>query len=239
MANSERTFADRAARGRDLHAAIAEFEPVFEPADAALEPATYEAFLDDLDELNTDVNTADVAVSTAIQLHKTLLRTIKQRTTQVVAHIRSVTAWKQYLPAVKQAADKVRGYRPRSKPAPPPAPGDPPEPKPRKVGQQSYGDIDNLFEKVIKAVKLVPGYAPPATSNIQTAQLETLQGTSRGANTDLATKDAILSRAQSLRLAAYDGETGLREKMKAIKEATKSQYGQNSDEYLSVKGIRV
>lgn len=122
MPNSERTFADRLARGRSMHAIVAGFVPGFTPSDISLVPATYETFLDSIEALNTAVNAADSAVSPAVSLHKTLLLTIKQRTTQVVANVKSVAAWKQYLPAVKQAADKVRGYNPKQKPRPAPAP---------------------------------------------------------------------------------------------------------------------
>ncbi len=52
----------------------------------------------------------------------------------------------------------------------------------------------------------------------------------------------------SERLAMYDGEDGLREKMIAINASVpacrtqsggRAQYGANSPEYLSVKGIKV
>ena len=44
---------------------------------------------------------------------------------------------------------------------------------------------------------------------------------------------------QKARLEAYDGEAGLRAKMKAIKEAVRSRYGSSSAEFQQVKGIKV
>ena len=46
--------------------------------------------------------------------------------------------------------------------------------------------------------------------------------------------------ARRARTAAYDAnDTGLHAKMLAIKEATRSQYGAQSSQYLEIKGIRV
>ncbi|MDQ3116446.1 MAG: hypothetical protein M3Q86_07520 [Verrucomicrobiota bacterium] len=70
---------------------------------------------------------------------------IKDRTTRAVNYVGSNAAWEQYLPAVKQAADKVRNFRPSKKATPPPPDGTPPAKK-RMTGQQSYGDIEGLFE---------------------------------------------------------------------------------------------
>lgn len=92
---------------------------------------------------------------------------------------------------------------------------------------------------MIEAVRQIAAYAPPAVSNIQLAQLTALLASYRAANTDLAAKTAALTSAQRARSEAYDGDEGLREKMKAIKESAKALYGSNSSEYLSIKGIRV
>ncbi len=156
----------------------------------------------------------------------------------MTAFDKSNTAWNHFVPAVKQAADGVRGYRP-TKSAPTPPEGEPKKPK-RKVGQQSYGDIDALFEKVLEAVKPISDYLPAVTSNIQKSQLETLLTSYRSANSDFAKKAAALSAAQTARYAAYEDETsGLRTKMKSIKEAVKGQYGSKSAEFAEVRSIRV
>ncbi|HEX4665622.1 MAG TPA: hypothetical protein VH207_03400 [Chthoniobacterales bacterium] len=89
---------------------------------------------------------------------------IKDRATRAVNYVGSNGAWDQFLPAIKQAADKVRNVKTK-KSTPPPAPGEPPV-KPRMTGQQSFGDIDGLFEKLLEAVKLVPRFAPPPESLI-------------------------------------------------------------------------
>jgi hypothetical protein len=116
-------------------------------------------------------------------------------------------------------------------------PGQPPKPK-RNTGQQSYGDIDRWFDKLIEAVKLVPGYAPLASSNIQISQLATLLGDYRTANKDEATNSAVASKQRDERLVLYNAKTGsLRSKMKAIKKATGGQYTRKSTHFAAVKSI--
>ncbi len=241
MANAETTFADRHGRAETMQSTIAAFVPVFAPSDVSLLPAAFDAFL-------TTVNTANVAVSTAeaeatndVMLRAGLLKSIKERTTQIVGYVKSNKAWKNYLPAVKKAADKVRGYHPpKAKPAPPPPGSTPPPAVPkRNQGEQSYADAEGLFCKVIEAVKKVPGYAPTADSNIQIAQIESLLNGFGSANRDVGVSDVALTNKQVARLKLYDGPDGLREKMLAIKEAAKGQYGGQSAQYLSVKSIRV
>jgi hypothetical protein len=52
---------------------------------------------------------------------------------------------------------------------------------------------------VVEALKLVPGYAPPATSQIQLATLDTLQTDYRAANKGAATTGALMTKAERAR----------------------------------------
>lgn len=239
MANTETSFGDRLSRAQSMGEAIAGFVPAFAPSDATLAPAAFQATLSAIEGLNGAVAVHDAGVSSATAMRTSLQATIRSRTKQVVAEVKSNKAFAAYLPAVKQAADILLGRRPGSaEPLPVPA-VEPPKPK-RKLRQQSYGDIDGFFEKVIKAVKAIPTYLPTETSNIRKEQLEALLEAFRKANRKLKEEEAKLSAAQKGRLAAYeDPETGLREKMKSIKEATKAQYGLGSAEFAAVKSIRV
>jgi len=241
MANAERTFADRLQRGIDLQSKIFKFAPPFEPANTALDPTNFKLFLDLIESRNLLVATTQSASTAAIELHASLMATIKSRTTRVVDYISSNEAWSQFLPGVKQAANKVRNYHPSAnkKETPAGTPGTPAKPA-SKTGQQSYGDIDSSFEKLIEAVKLVPGYAPAAETNIQIAQLTALSASYRTANKAVATKGAELDAAQRSRKASFDdAKAGLRQKMKDIKKAAGAQYGRDSAEFTSVKGIAV
>lgn len=239
MKNSERSFADRLARAQKMQETTAKFEPLFEPAVTALEPDNFKLFLVLVEARNTLVANAEAASTAAIALHANLMATIKSRTTRVVDYVLSNEAWDQFLPGVKQAANKVRNYSPSANKKETPAkPGEPAKPK-TKIGQQSYGDIDNAFEKLIEAVKLVPGYNPKSESNIQIAQLTALLADYRQANKDVAKMDAALDSAQRARKDIYDGPVSLRTKMKAIKKGAGAQYGRDSSQFASVKGIKL
>jgi hypothetical protein len=234
MANSENTFGDRLTRGREMQNIIAKFDPPFDPADTSLQSGNFSFFLDLVEARNTLVATAGPASTAKVSLHSSLMATIKSRTTRVVDYVSSNEAWAQFFPGVKQAADKVRNYHPDANKKETPA--TPAKPK-RKTGQQSYGDIDQWFEKLIEAVKLVPGYSPKAESNIQNAQLVALLADYRLSNKDAAVTDAALDSGQRARKAIYDGTDGLRSKMKAIKKAVGAQYSRKSPEYAAVASI--
>jgi hypothetical protein len=215
---------------------IALLHPAFTPEDATLAPASFETFLELVKTKNNLVAAAEAAESQSVTLHKNLYDRIKTHTLRVVDTVEGNEAWAAYLPKIKEHASMVRNSRP-AKPAPPATPGAPAKPR-RKRGQQSYGDIDRWFEKLIEAVKLVPGYMPAVTSNIQITQLETLLFDYREANKDAAAKGAAASKERSERLPLYNGKTGsLRAKMKAIKKAVGGQYGRESTQFAEVKSI--
>jgi hypothetical protein len=239
MANTEQTFADRLQRGSTMQSKTAGFAPAFDPADATLDPVTFDTFLQSVVAANLAVATTGAAETSKAKVRRDFMLQIKDRTTRLVNYVGSNEAWDQYFTAVKQAADKVRNFRPSKKAVTPPN-GDTLPAKKRMTGQQSYGDIDGLFEKVLEAVKLVPAYAPPVTSQIQLVTLGTLQTSYRQANKDVATTEAAASKAVRTRKALYDAKTNsLRSKMKAIKKATRAQYGASSAEFADVKSIKL
>lgn len=235
MANPETSYPDRLQRGREIHAATAGFAPAFAPADADLLPAAFGTFLDGLDGLNMAVADAvsDWADSTAARTD--LVKEIKARALRALARVKSNSAWKMNLPAVKAAADKLRGYRT----PPPKAPEDGPPPRTRQKGDQSYADIKGLLDKLVAALKKVPAYDTGAPADISLAGLAAAATQLDGLNQLVAGKEQALAAARAPRKAAYDDDNGLKEKMLAIKEATKSQYGSKSPEFLQIKGIRV
>ena len=144
--------------------------------------------------------------------------------------------WKKYLPGIKSLVDKIRDNRP--KPPKPPAPAEgptSPAAKKRNKGEQGFGDIATNFEKLVAALAPVPGYAPPATE-LTIANLTTAAGNFNTQNSTMSTLNINLGLQQRDRSDGYDT---LRSKMKAIKEAVKSQYGSSSAEYDQVKGIDV
>jgi hypothetical protein len=235
MPETERSFADRLQRGRELHAAIGGFVPPFAPADGQLTPPNFEDFLENLGGINNAVAEAEAAWQESAASRSALVADIKARALRASSRVKSNAAWKTHLPAVKAAADKLRGYRtPKPK-----TPENEAPPKTRQKGDQSFGDIKALTDKLVAALKKVSGYDTGAPADISTAGLTAMSTQLDGINQLTAGKEQTLTAARAPRKTNYDGANGLKEKMLAIKEATKSQYGSQSPEYLQVKGIRV
>jgi hypothetical protein len=85
----------------------------------------------------------------------------------------------------------------------------------------------------------VAGYNTGVPADIGIASLAALSTQLDGLNQLVAGKEQALAAIRNPRREGYDGEDGLSAKMKAIKEAVKSQYGSASPEFQQVKGIRV
>lgn len=82
-------------------------------------------------------------------------------------------------------------------------------------------------------------YYAGSPGDISTAGLAAIATQLDGLNQLVAGKEQALASVRAPRKEAYDGGGGLKEKMLAIKEAARSQYGPKSPEFLRIKGIRV
>ncbi|MFT5470554.1 MAG: hypothetical protein ACI8UO_005683, partial [Verrucomicrobiales bacterium] len=152
---------------------------------------------------------------------------------------KSNSAWSRQLPAVKAAADALRGYRPSRKKSPPKDDGTPAT-RTKPKADQSFGDIKNLTDKLVSALKKVPNFDDSAPVGIDTTALALRSADLDASNKTVAAAEQDLKVARVERGAGYVAEgTGLRAQMKAIKEATRSQYGGSSPEYLQVRPIIV
>ncbi len=237
MAITEAGFADRQQRGQTMQAAIAALSPPFVPADASLAPAPFLTFVNMLDLLNTDVGTLSSQYTNGVQQREPMVADIKNRSLRVLEYVKSNSVWAEFVSALKKLVDKIRGNRPKTPKAPTPAegPGSAPAKK-RSQGEQSFGDIEENFERLIAALAAIPGYAPPA-ADLSIANLTTLATDFATKNLTMSTLGITLGLKQKARLDAFDGPGGLRDKMKAIKSAVRSQYGTDSAEYEQVKGV--
>ena len=236
MPISEKSFADRLQRGRQMQTTIAVFTPAFAPIDVTLAPAAFGTFLDELDVLHVATGTLVSQYSTEVPLRNDMVTTIKRLAAQVLSTIKSNPAWKNHVPAIKSLADKIRGVRPKAPKTEPPPPGTPPaEIKRRSTGEQGYGDIEDNFKRLIATLGGVPGYTPPA-AEITIATLTTLALTYGTKNLTMATLFAQLTTKQRDR---SDGFKLLNTKMKAIKQAIRGQYGPGSPESDQTGGIEL
>lgn len=234
MPESETSYADRLQRGRSMKSAIAGFIPPFAPPDATLLPAAFDTFLNGLNTLNTTAATKKADWQSSVADRIAMVKDIKARALRVSSHVKSNAAWKAQFPAVKAAAEALRGYRipkPKAEPHPEVV-----QPKARQQGDQSFADIKNLLDKLTAALGHVPTYDTGAPADLTIATLSALATDLDALNQLVATKEQALISARTKRAAGYET---LKDKMKAIKEAAVSQYGSRSPQHTQVRAIRV
>ena len=240
MANSEASFRDRQGKSQTLQDFIEGFTPVFTPADASLNQANYQLSVNGADAANTSVETLASNYTTSSTQRVALVKTIRDRTTQALAYIKSNKAWATNYKAVKAAADKFRNMKPPTETAPPTGDGGTPPPaeeKKRNQGQQAFVELEAHFRTFVTAVLSCGGYAPPSTE-ISAGTLSGFLSQFRGLNDFICTLATQLKTARELRFRLYFAPSGLAEKFQSVKAAVKGQYGQSSTQFDSVKGLK-
>jgi hypothetical protein len=83
----------------------------------------------------------------------------------------------------------------------------------------------------------VTGYAATVGSGLMITELTAQDAAFTLLNDNVSEAEETLAEAQRIRKDFYDGENGLKEKMKSIKKAVRSQYGSASTQYAAVVGI--
>jgi hypothetical protein len=227
-----------------LQATVAGFSPAFIPADVSLSAAGFDTFLDGLDAIQSAVSTAQVADNEAVVDRQAQAADIKTTALRVKDLVQSNIAWKRWHKSVGDAADRVRGYAlPRK--TTPPRNSPPPNTPPKKAGsgiqsQQSFADIEKLFDKLIETVKKIPTYAAPVDSGLAVAELTALREALHTQNqlcneTEVSLRTAVADRQNAFN----DKEQGLSAKMKGIKKAVRSQYGNGSAESVAANAVKI
>jgi hypothetical protein len=236
---TESSYADRLGRAQLMQGTIALFTPAFAPADATLTAAGFAGFCSTVETACDETAVALDAWRTVVKERQDLVKELKATATRVIAYLNSSAAFAGALRNAKAAADKLRGMKPRAPKTPEPAPGSPAA-KPRNSGDLSYADIEKHFKVLINAVTGLAGYAPvPAGNPITLANLSATLSAYKGKNSALIILESTWRDKVDQRSAKFDAPGGLREKMKAIKNATKAQYGQASSQYSQVKNIKL
>lgn len=237
MANSETTFGDRLARGYLLNDAIAQMVG-YNPADTDIKTADYKQFLNDVDLKNTTLAGIKTEWQNAVKARQELYFNdtgVKKRTSYVLAYCKSRSDIKKETVVIERICRLILNYR---KPKPPKiekAADDTQTSKKRNLGEQSFGDLVKLLGDLLEALKQLPLYEPPNTL-IKLDELTNFRNSLLDSNTVVGDKIYEYLVITKERLIMYEQ---LKDKMLRIKATVKAQYGINSNEYQSIKGIRV
>ncbi len=239
---------DRIGRFTLLKEACAGMVPAFAPADADINLAAQTALLATLNTCCENVSNALNNLKDQTGPRVTLLKTIKERVTRGVNRVESNRAWANKLPAVKAAANQVRGFKTlrAAVPAPPSDP-DAPVAKKRDGGGRSFKDAEGYLFKFIGALAKCSGYDTGAPADIAIGSpsgLSFLHTSLKTANETIPDLEVALQDAQIERLRVFesrqplpDGSHSLRDRWKRIKKAVAAQYGRSSAQYALVQGI--
>ena len=234
---AEKSFSDRHDRGETLRDMCAGFTPAFAPADTSLTAPNFSIFLGTLGALNTEINMLEGNYTTYAGTREATVKTLKAAATRVVARLKSNSVWSSEEKSARKVLLKLRGVRPK-KPKPP-AEGEPPaEEKKRNSGEQAYGEVALLFEKFIGVATAAAGYATGVPVDISAGALNGLLSSLKGSNSFLCNLGAQISPKQKKRQKLYFEKGGFAEKFQAIKEAVKSQYGTQSEQYLAARAVK-
>ena len=239
MANTESTFLDRHSRGVTLHTTISAFTPAFTPSNTALGPVEFQKLLDQCQTANTQVEKVAGDYTSKVSKRTDLVKASKQRGSRVLAQVKSNGNWKAHLEPVARHVAKLNNQR-VSRPKPP-AEGETEESeakKRRNQGELGHAEMAQHLRNIASALAQIPAYTVPA-DDLTVGAIETLAASYETLNREMSTLDQEISRQRTQRRALYDGETGLKETMKSIKNAVKAQYGTKSAEYLEVRAVRV
>lgn len=236
MADSEKSFSDRAQKARDLHAACAGFTPVYAAPPQGTTLAALDTMIISCETFNNAVEGHDTNWSDAVTQRIGVAKTIKLTSTQLINYIESGPTWKSKFPKAKRFADAIRGIKHPRKPTAPPPPGEPPA-KRRERGGQSYAELETNWRGLVALATGLAGYAPMGTE-IQLGTINGLLSSIKNLNTTISTLEAALSEAQIERKKAFEAPlTGLAEMFKSVKQTVKGQYGAASTQWAQVKGM--
>ncbi len=239
MAISETTYIDRYGRADTLNTAIGAFEPDFDPANPLITPASFTAFLEEVDAANDAVTTAKDNYTDAVEQRNDLVIDAKDRASRVISQLQTNPAWSGNLTAIKRHYDKLRGYRPTSPKPPAEDEGTGSEPeKKRNQGELGHAEMAKHLGNIATGLEKMNNYSTPV-SDITAVAMRALADQYAALNKTMGELEIDVNLAQPARYKLYESETGLRERMKAIKNAVRAQYGTKSDQYLAVKGIRL
>ena len=231
---SERSFQDRYQRGISLKDAVSLLTPAYAPPDVKFTLAALTAALATADGANATLTARRSLHEDDVSDRKALVKALGPLITQSLCHVRGNSAWATRLAAVKQAADKVRGTRPRRR-RPPTDPA--PARKPRQAAERSYVEIAAYLQAYIDRLAALPGYAPeddaiklPALQAIQ-LQLDALNLSVSALRQSLT--DAIRDRAD-----AYTGPAGLKTVFLGMKTSVQGQYSRKSPHARAISAMR-
>ncbi len=209
----------------------------YDPSNAAIELTALETKLGEaqaaLDAVQTNVTPWKAKVADRENIYKG----IRPLTTKLLAAFEACGAKENEVDNVRTYHRQIHGSR--DKALPPDDPGTPEdESKGNSVSHQSYVQIAEAFNQLIKILDEEPAYSPNETE-LQPATLTTLRNSMTNANQEVIDKATPLSNSRIDRNdVLYADDSGLCDLADPVKKYVKSVYGQTSEQYEQISGLK-
>lgn len=235
---SEQSYADRVGRAELLHGTITGFGIPLVPTEPDNDPPVFDAYWKSCRLKNETIDSQAEAFSVITEQRVNHTKEMKKVVTRVQNNVLSIKALKPYWTTIKRAGQRITTFKPTK--TKPPVEGETgTEKKKRNKGELGYADISNNHKAFVSILTSMGGGYNPSSPDLTIATLTTSRETLDTFNTDIGTLAGALSVGRIERINVFDDENGLRDRMLSLKKNVFSQYGGDSAEYLSVKGIKV
>ncbi|MEQ1554569.1 MAG: hypothetical protein ABL929_10340 [Ferruginibacter sp.] len=230
---SEKTFGSRLQNAEKVLTHLIAFAG-YNPPTAEQSTSSYEALIKSIKTQNNDAASKTQTYSNAVDIRQKLFQkdsdSLNKIMTPIGAAIRSA-----FGKTSKEATDiatmvtKVRGASVKKATK---------EPNAEFVSQseRSYGSMTQTFADMIAVLENYGANYNPANDKIKVATLKEKLVALTKANTDVTTAYGALKEKRDDRGELYKNLTDITQR---IKDAVKSQYGNNSTEYVLIKGLKV
>ncbi len=229
---TERTFGARLANAQDLISHLQSFSG-YKPNRKSESIADLEQLVADIKVANPAVVTAEKNYSDAVEARQQAFfkdgKSIKKLVKPIRSAVNSTFGKKSTeSETIGKLIAKIQGEKPVKI-----KDGD--KEKTISQSQRSFGSITENFSSIVTLLDNKGSDYAPANTDITVASLKAFVATLPAINHNVATTDAVLSQKRDSREALYND---LAERVSRVKDAVKSQYGEESSEWAMVKNIK-
>jgi hypothetical protein len=233
---SERSFHDRYGRAQRLNEAIVQM-PGYEPSESTISLTAYDLFLQDIEQINTDVGSLQEEYKSATTERRELFLSeegIRRRASAINSYCKSLTGISSTLPTIQRLISKINNTRrPPSNKAPEGGEG-----KRRNSGEQSYAELTQYMGELIAVLNKIADKYKPNNPLLTLGNLAMFLVLIKEKNKLVAEKEYALSKKSKDRNEMYEGKEGLKKRMSAIRAYIRADFGRTSPEYLAISELK-
>lgn len=237
---SEKTFGQRLEKGRQLSAIISSF-PDYEPSNTELIPQKFSDYLNQVAELNNQVAYLNNILS---ETRKTRFDKyfgkdgLKERCAKIKDYVASLKDGRKSA-AYKNILKEYAKFNTKTKKEPVPSTTPESGEVKKKISQseKSFGSLIGAGRNIYQIIISISDYSP-SNVLIKKDDFRVFVESVESINDEVSRNYIAADKAIKDRFLAYEGDDGLKVKIRAIKSYVSSQYGRKSNEFEEVSKIK-